>query len=302
MKDRRSRARWLLALGAAVGIALAMAGMLAKPEAGALPAGTVARVNDSFIRGEKFERAVAALASDRRTPLTPADLRFVLDRLIDEELLVQYGLSLGLAQNDRRIRSNIVSAVIAAQVASVDGYDPSEEEVRQFYAENRNFFRPPGRLRVRSLWVRAEPARSASRALARAREAVTRLRAGEPFADVEAAYGDPQLAPVPDALLPPAKLREYVGPSALLAAEALSVGEVSEPLVAGRGVRVLLLLAKEEDEAPALEAVEAEVRNEMKRRAGDAAVRRLLDQLRASGRLQTADVSAGFPVGTIAEK
>jgi hypothetical protein len=36
--------------------------------------------------------------------------------------------------------------------------------------------------------------------------------------------------------------------------------------------------------------VEVEVRNEMKRRAGDAAVRGLLDELRANGRLQTADV------------
>jgi hypothetical protein len=117
-----------------------------------------------------------------------------------------------------------------------------------------------------------------------------RLRAGEAFVDVEAAYGDPQVAPIPDALLPPAKLREYVGPSALIAAQRLSVGEVSEPLVTRRGVRVLLLLAREEGETPPLAAVEVEVRNEMKRRAGDAAVRGLLDELRANGRLQTADV------------
>jgi hypothetical protein len=290
MKERDGRARSLLALGVAVGIALAMVGMLAPPDDGALPAGAVARVNDTLIRSQKFERAIAALASDRRTPLTPEDVRHVLDRLIDEELLVQYGLSLGLAQNDRRIRSDFVSAVIAAQVASADGYEPSEGEVRAFYRENRDFFRPPGRLRVQSLWVRAEPTRSASQALTRAREAAARLRAGEAFADVEAAWGDPELAPIPDALLPPAKLREYVGPSALLAAEALSVGEASEPLVTGSGARVLLLIAKEEEEAPPLEQVEGEVRNEMKRRAGDTAVRRLLDQLRANGRLQIGDL------------
>ena len=62
MKVGEGRARWLLALGAAVGIALAMTSMLASPEGEALPAGTVARVNDAFIRSEKFERAVAALA------------------------------------------------------------------------------------------------------------------------------------------------------------------------------------------------------------------------------------------------
>ena len=81
MMHREGRARWLLALGAVVGIALAMAGLLAAPEDEALPAGTVTRVNDTFIRSEKFERAVAALASDRRTPLTPADLRAPLQVL-----------------------------------------------------------------------------------------------------------------------------------------------------------------------------------------------------------------------------
>jgi peptidyl-prolyl cis-trans isomerase D len=142
---------------------------------------------------------------------------------------------------------------------------------------------------VRSLWLRAEPARSASEALARARAAAERLRAGEPFDAVEAAYGDPQVAPVPDVLLPPAKLREYVGPSAVIAAAALAVGEVSDPLVSRSGVRVLLAAAKEAGDWPPLEEVAAEVRNEMKRRAGDDALRRLLDDLRASGRLEIAE-------------
>jgi parvulin-like peptidyl-prolyl isomerase len=284
-----ARARRLLALGAATGIALAVASLLGEPEAGTLPAGAVARVGDSFIRGSEFERAVAALASDRRSPLTPADRRHVLDRLIDEELLVQYGLSLRLARNDRRIRSNFVSAVIASQVASVDGYDPSEAELREFYRENRGFFHPMGRLHVKSLWVRAEPARSAAEARARASEAAARLRAGARFDDVEAAYADPQVAPIPAALLPPAKLREYVGPSALVAAEALAVGEVSDAIATQNGARVLLLVAREDGDSPPLEAIEAEVRNEMKRRAGDEAVRRLLAELRANARLETAD-------------
>jgi len=283
------RARWLLALGAATGIAFAVASMLEQPGAEGLPAGAVARVNGSVIRSHEFTRAVEALASDRRTPLTAADRRHVLDRLIDEELLVQYGLSLRLARSDRRIRSDFVSAVIAAQVASVDGYVPSEAELEDFYREHRDFFRAPGRLRVRSLWVRAEPARSASEALARARAAVARLRSGEPFDGVEAAYGDPQVAPIPDAPLPPAKLREYVGPSAVIAAAALAAGEVSDPLVSRSGVRVLLMLAKEAGDWPPLEEVAAEVRNEMKRRAGDDALRRLLDELRANGRLQIAE-------------
>jgi parvulin-like peptidyl-prolyl isomerase len=279
----------LLGFGAVAGIALAVASLLSPNGTTGLPKGALARVNDTLIRESQFERAVAAMASDRRTALSPADRRHVLDRLIDEELLVQYGLALGLAERDRRVRSDLVSAVLASQVASVDGFTPSDAEVIAFYRENEDFFRSPGRLRVRSLWIRSAPDRTAAEALARAESAVERLRAGEAFDLVAQALGDRAVAPVPDGMLPPAKLREYVGPSALAAVDRLAVGEVSDPLVAASAVRVFLLVDREESLAPTIEAIENEVRNEMKRRAGDAAVRGLLERLREGAELELSD-------------
>jgi parvulin-like peptidyl-prolyl isomerase len=279
----------LLGLGAAVGIALAVASLLSSSGNAGLPEGAVARVNDTLIRESQFERAVAAMASDRRTALTSADRRHILDRLIDEELLVQYGLALGLAERDRRVRSDLVSAVLASQVASVDGTTPSDGEVLGFYRENEDFFRLPGRLRVRSLWIRAAPDRTAAEALALAEAALERLRAGEAFAEVVKVFGDRPVAPVPDAMLPPAKLREYVGPSALSAIDRLAVGDVSDPLVSGSAVRVFLLVDREVSAAPAIEVFQNEVRAEMKRRAGDDAVRSLLDRLRESAALELSD-------------
>jgi parvulin-like peptidyl-prolyl isomerase len=279
----------LLGFGAVVGIAFAVASLLSPNGSAGLPEGALARVNDTWIRESQFERAVAALASDRRTALSSADRRHVLDRLIDEELLVQHGLALGLAKRDRRVRSDLVSAVLASQVASVDGIAPSDDEVLEFYRENESFFRPPGRLRVRSLWIRSAPDRTAAEALTRAEAAVERLRAGEAFDIVAQAFGDRPVAPVPDGMLPPAKLREYVGPSALVAIERLAVAEVSEPLVSESSVRVFMLVDREESVAPAIEAVVNEVRAEMKRRAGDDAVRGLLDRLREGAELELPD-------------
>ena len=109
------RARGLLALGATVGLGLAVARLLAAPGSdGELPYGAVARVDGVSIRTESYVRLVAALASDRRTPLTDDDRRHVLDRLVDEELLVQYAVDLGLVKTDRRVRADLVTAVLAA--------------------------------------------------------------------------------------------------------------------------------------------------------------------------------------------
>jgi len=286
----RKRATWLLGLGAAAGLALAASSLLSAPGAGGppLPEGSVARVNGTLIRSEDLQRLLAALAADRRTPLTDDDRRRVLDRLIEEELLVQYAMSLGLVGTDRRVRGDLVSAVLAALNASTDGYDPSTAEVEAFYRENRDYFAYPARLRVREVFVAAPRDAPDGDALARARRAAERLRAGEEIVAVRAALGDEAFAPLPDAPLPPAKLREYLGPSALRVAQTLEPGAVSDPVRTPQGYYVLQLVARADSEPAALAEVEPQVRAEMRRRLGDRLLRERLDSLRAEADLTLA--------------
>lgn len=275
------RARLLLALGAAAGLAMAAASLLSSPQGGgALPDGVVARVNGTTIRNEEYLRLVAALASDRRTPLTDEDRRYVLDRLIEEELLVQHAVDLGLLDTDRRVRADLVSAVLSSVGAAADVYDPSPDEVEAFYSENADYFATPGRLWVRALFFGRAPDDRGD-ALERARQAAARLGAGEPFETVREALADTPVAPLPSAPLPPAKLREYLGPSALSVALRLEPGGVSEPIPTPQGYLVLLLVERSENRARPLAEVEAQVRAEMRRRAGDRLLRERLDALRA---------------------
>jgi parvulin-like peptidyl-prolyl isomerase len=280
----------LLVAGAALGIGLAVASLLDLGGAAAeLPASDVARVNGVPIRSADYLRAVAALASDRRGELSDEDKRHILDRLIDEELLVQYGVDLGLMRSDRRVRGDLVTTVLAAQVASVEGLEPSPQEVERFYAANRDFFATPGRLRVGAIWFGDGAAKDRAAALRRAGEAVAALRGGESLAAVRERLGDPQVAPIPDALLPPAKVREYAGPSVARALRDLSVGEVGDPIEVGGGVYVVVLREAEPGGAPPLAEIEPQVRAEMQRRAGDDAVRDTLERLRADADVRVRD-------------
>src|SRR5687768_11054675 len=103
------RALLWLVLGAATGVVCAAIGLLLSGEGErSLPANAAASVNGTVIRLEEYDRAVAAFASDRRAPIGAEDRRHVLDRMLDEELLVQRGLELGLARHDRRVRGDIV--------------------------------------------------------------------------------------------------------------------------------------------------------------------------------------------------
>jgi parvulin-like peptidyl-prolyl isomerase len=291
--DPERRARRLLALGATAGLALAAASLLGgSGEERALPPGIVARVNGTPIRAEAYQRLLAALESDRRSPLTDADRERVLDRLIEEELLVQHAVALGLVKTDRRVRADLVSAVLASLDAAADAYEPDDEDVAAFYADNRAYFARPGRLHVARVFLAARPGEDLEALGDRVDGVAARLRAGEPLEVVAAELGDPPVAPLPDAPLPAAKLREYLGPSALEAALALETGAVSDPIETPQGFHVLVMRARSETEAPPLADVAPQVRAEMRRREGDRVLRERLDALRDEAEVHLAPDAA----------
>jgi hypothetical protein len=284
--DHGVRARRLLGLGAALGLAFATSDLLSLEREPALPAGSIASVNGTAIRQEDYARALGAFASDRRSPVEDADRRHVLDRMIDEELLVQRGLDLGLAKRDRRVRADIVAAMLDAITSEAKTTEPDEEEVAAFYAAERDYFARPGRVRARRIVVEASSTRPDAEARQRALAAAKRLRAGEDFAAVRRELGDPEIAALPDTALPAVKLREYVGPTATRALLAAEPGEVSEPIRSAGGYQVLELVDRTRPEVPPLEEIQEEVRAELRRRAADLALRSYLEDLRRTSEIK----------------
>ena len=133
---RRSglRSGRLLATGAALGLAAALWGALGQPGFGSPGRDAIATVEGVDVSRADYERALGALAADKRTPLTTADARRALDRLVDEELLVQRGLELGLGTSDLAVRKAVVEAMVQFAAAETAGRKPDDEELRAFYA------------------------------------------------------------------------------------------------------------------------------------------------------------------------
>jgi parvulin-like peptidyl-prolyl isomerase len=278
----------LLAAGATIGLGLAASGLVARERPPGVPADAVALVNGQPIQTEDYARVLAGLGSDRRGGRLEADDRqLVLDRLIEESLLVQRGLELGLPWRDPKVRKDIIASVVDAVVADRAPAAPSDAAVAAFYDANRALFARPGRLRVRQIWCAAAEPAAAPAAEARAVQAATRLRAGEDFAAVRAALGDDELSPLPDALLPPQKLADYVGPTALRTALALAAGAVADPLRSATGYHVLQVVERQPDEVPPLASIRDEVLAEMRRRAGDDALRAYVAELRRGATIET---------------
>ena len=287
MTDER-RARLRLALGAAAGLAAAAVSLVrgGGGAPSAIPADAVAVVNGVPIGREDYLRALGGVVQDRRTPLDDAERRRVLDRLIDEELLVERGLEVGLARHDRAVRGPLVAATIDL-LANADG-GASDAELRRFYDTSRDYFVEPGQLRVRQIVVRTE-GRSEEAALARAEEAKRRLAAGDDFAVVRAALGDDEGAPLPYVLLPAAKLREYVGETTMRAALEAAEGDIAGPVRSSVGYHVLEVVQKTAPVTPPFEEVIERVREEYRRRMDESRLREALTDLRRGARIDIVD-------------
>ena len=266
-----------LAAGVA-GLAAAAFGAIGMPRLDPLGIGAVATVDGAPISREAADRAVQALSNDKRNPVTDADQDAALERLIEEELLVQRGVALGLAETDLSARKAIVQSVLQLAIAERAGETPDEGALRTFYAQNAGMFTPAGRLRASLVFVKRDAA--AAGRVERARAALTAGRAAT-------GLGDETALELPAAFLSPSELRTYLGAALATSALRARVGEIIVTETPD-GWRLLRVEAKAPPPRTRYEDVAAQVRAEWDRRADEAAVRAYIERLKRRARITRA--------------
>jgi hypothetical protein len=107
-----------------VGIGLGFVNVFEWVDLPLLPDSVVARVNHVDIASSEYEKALSMLASEKRDPLTDQDRVLVLERLIEEELLVQHGLSVGLVRREQRLREDVIQSLITSITVEYEAASP----------------------------------------------------------------------------------------------------------------------------------------------------------------------------------
>ncbi len=272
------------AIAAIAGLLLALSGAIVAPPRGADAAGAVvACVNDVPIREAALERALGRSKPEGKNQADPMLRTSLIDRLVDEELLVQRASEVGLVASDRGVRKALARAAIDAAVRDASAHAPSESELRAFHAANTPLFASPRRVRVHA--ISFDASRDPEQALKRARRARAAITDGLDFEAAAARFGDRVGLTLPDALLPEAALRRQLGPTLSAAALALAEGEVSPPIRSGANVSLLELVENAPVRAQDFDAARAQVAAEFARRRGDTALTELLARLRAQARI-----------------
>lgn len=240
--DAMTRPR-LLAGGMLVGAAAAVFYIARVPDRTVQVADVAVWVNERPISHEAYEQALAAVAGDRKDgKLRPEDRQRVLDRLVDQELLIDRAIELGLHERDPQIRNQLTTAMIDFLVrqAEDDARMASESELREFYqSESFRFERNP----------------------------LYRI-------DVEGSA-----IPLPDGFLLAKEIEQRLGPTAASEITELEVGTSSTIGTPSGDLVVTLLERRRGGVAPFEEAREA-VEAAYLRARGEAAVRDFLDAAR----------------------
>jgi len=281
--DRGARtARWLLWAGLALGLAAALVGILTAREPAGLGPGEVALVGRTAITREMLDRALYALSLDLKRPPTEEDRRAALDRLIDEELLVQRAAEIGLAQDDPNVRKLLVRAMIA--VAIEGGREPAESELAAYFSAHKELFRPAPLLRVEDVFVGRDDSDAGKRQFllqlaAQGDEAAwARLRS----------LGIARAAAIPDGWLTPAKLADYIGAETAGRLAALAPGAMSAVVERDGGWWLGRVVETSPGDARPFAEIKDEIAARWRQERDAAALRSYLDTLRAR-----ADIALG---------
>jgi hypothetical protein len=130
LPGRRARVR-LLAAAAVVALLAACGEGHSGDRSATPPRDAVAVVNGQAITRSDFERFVESAAGTDETASGGGEARrrlFV--RMVDEELLIQRAVALGLHRRDPAARHAILSAMVASVTSAADAGEPDEAALR----------------------------------------------------------------------------------------------------------------------------------------------------------------------------
>lgn len=273
-------ATYLLVAGAVLGLGAAMWSALGVNEAVGKYGGAIAVVDGVPIPRAIYDTAIEGLNAAKRNPLTDAEKRQALERIIDEELLLRRALALGLGESDPASRKSLVGAMLQFSIADAAKLEPSEAELRTFYAERPKLIAPQPLLIVRAVSFDGADA-------ARIARFKTAIDGGKAFEAAAKAQGV-ELVLLPNGPIIPAKIAEYAGETVRDTALSLGKGETDGPVAIGRRAVFVHVIDRSETSPPPLEDVRDVVAEEWRKRATEEAFADYVAALRARARVSYA--------------
>ena len=263
----------LLIFGLIIGVFLAANSIV--QESNLIEDDWVANVGGVQISKEKYYSQLEGLARDKKNPITEKDKNYVLERMIEEELLIIRAKELGLFENNQIVRGSIIQQMIKLIISENYLESVEEETLRKFYEQNIGFFSSASRLRLQQIYFSNLSGDSKERS----DEAFEYLKEGVSYDEVSQ-MADQSALTIPNSMMNLSKVREYIGPTLMNLARRLEPGEFSVPMEVAGGHKIIYLFDKELSEPEEFDSIQPKILKEYQRRRDDNSLREYLEDLK----------------------
>ena len=262
----------LLLLASIIGTLLAIYSIMdSNKNYSSLPDNVAAVVNDKIIPSERYQTVIQLIKNDKRDDLTDIDRKMALERIIEEELLVQYAYQNGFLEADDLLRKSIVRSVVDSIAEQSISVIPNEKTLRDFYQDNLPLFTIDEQFRIVIL-------SSQNRSDINAGKIIWQDSYDIPLLMNE--IGSIKKLEISSDFISKYRLGTLIGPLLRDVVLSLKLGETSEPLETIYGYSIVTLIDKKDRVVPDFKEINEIVLQEYKRRQRETILNDLLSDLK----------------------
>ncbi len=114
----------------------------------------VAIVNNIDITEDQFLKYAINLGADIEEEEDQEILELILERMIEEELLVQRGLELDLHTKDVQVRKELIQQVINF-IIKIENSEPVEEELETYFLKNTKKYESNKKIKINTIFTQS---------------------------------------------------------------------------------------------------------------------------------------------------
>ena len=236
-----------------------------------LPDNVAAVVNDKLIPSERYQTVIKLIENDKRDDLTGSDRSMALERIIEEELLIQYAYQNGFLEADDLLRKSIVRSVVDSIAEQSLSVIPNEKTLRDFYQDNLPLFIIDEQFRIVIL-------SSQDSSDINAGKIIWQKSYDLPLLMKE--IGSINKLEISSDFISKYRLGTLIGPLLRNVVLSLKLGETSEPLETIYGYSIVTLIDKKDRVIPHFSDINEIVLQEYKRRQRESILDDLLTDLK----------------------
>lgn len=242
-----------------------------------LPDDVIATVNDVIIEREKLDTVINLIGGDKRGGYTDKDQILALERIIEEELLVQYAYKNGFLSADDNIRKTIIRSVIDTIVEQTISIMPEKETLQEFYKSHQEIFATSEQVKIVILNINnLDDANAIKKIWVETNNETLILNTIDNITKSN----------TPNGYIPIFTLPRLIGPKLAKTIDMLKLNEISLPIETSSGYSLAILKDRKAKQTPSYEEVKEAVLQEYRRRSRDELMSTLLDELKQKAEIR----------------